>query len=274
VQQVTFTALAGVVAIALSSGSQVSVGDFFPRHPAFEPPVVFQAAGPNAASIQSTVDQYRLALGNPLNGNTPGPLAAGRREINWDGGSPTNTTTSPGPTPFDVFLNSRGAQMTTPGSGFVQAPASGLADVSGNPSYVDIFQAFSPQRLFAALDSNVTKVKFFIPGTSGGVAATTTGFGAVFADVDQPDGVFGGWNDKPSTFVEYYNVYGHLIYSSAVPPSPGNKGLSFIGVVFSDSRIARVRIISGNVELGRDDSRRKDVVVMDDFLYGEPQAIQ
>ena len=33
------------------------------------PPLVFQAAGPSAESIQSSVDQYRAALGAP-NGNT------------------------------------------------------------------------------------------------------------------------------------------------------------------------------------------------------------
>jgi hypothetical protein len=55
--------------------------------------VVFQAAGPTADSIQSTVDEFRAALGDP-NGNTPGPLAGGRREINWDGGSTTNQTTA------------------------------------------------------------------------------------------------------------------------------------------------------------------------------------
>src|SRR5262245_54262455 len=46
-------------------------------------PLVFQAAGVTAASIQSTVDAYRAALGDPNNGNNPGPLADGRREINW-----------------------------------------------------------------------------------------------------------------------------------------------------------------------------------------------
>jgi hypothetical protein len=35
----------------------------------FVAPAVFQAAGPNAASIQSVVDAYRAALGNPNNGN-------------------------------------------------------------------------------------------------------------------------------------------------------------------------------------------------------------
>jgi hypothetical protein len=70
------------------------------------PVTVFQAAGPNAASIQSVVDQFRAAVSgvnNVNNGNQAGPLANGRREINWDGGSTTNTATSLGGTPFDVF---------------------------------------------------------------------------------------------------------------------------------------------------------------------------
>jgi hypothetical protein len=41
----------------------------------FETPTVFQAAGPSAASIQSTVDQYRAALGAVNNGNNPGQTA-------------------------------------------------------------------------------------------------------------------------------------------------------------------------------------------------------
>jgi hypothetical protein len=275
-QQVTYTVMASVMTLALSSGPQlVNNESWFPRPPKpFEAPVVFQAAGPNIASIQGTVDQYRLALGDPLNGNAPGPLAAGRREINWDGGG-NNNTTSPGPTPFDVFLNTRGAQMTTPGSGFVQAPPSGIADLTGNASYADIFKTFSPLRLFAVLDSTLTKVKFFLPGSNGAVPATTKGFGAVFTDVDQPDGAADfGWKDKASTFVEYYDVYGRLLFSSAVPASPGDGSLSFLGIVFTDARIARVRIFTGNTELGKDDSRRRDIVVMDDFLYGEPQAIE
>src|SRR5262245_52655620 len=56
------------------------------RSKEFVTPTVFQAAGPTIASIQSTVDQYRAALGLVNNGIAPGPLASGRREINWDGG--------------------------------------------------------------------------------------------------------------------------------------------------------------------------------------------
>ena len=89
----------------------------------FVAPAVFQAAGPTAASIQSTVDAYRAALGNPNNGNNPGPLTSGRREINWDGGNPAIMDTTPPVTPFDVFLNIRGARFTTPGEGPFAGPS-------------------------------------------------------------------------------------------------------------------------------------------------------
>lgn len=82
------------------------------------------------ATIQGAVDAFRAALGEN-NGNTPGPLDTGRREINWDGGG--STATSPAPNPFDGFLGNRGARFTTLGTGFVQAPLDGLATTFKNP---------------------------------------------------------------------------------------------------------------------------------------------
>src|SRR4051794_28843870 len=79
---------------------------------AFVAPTVFQAAGPNAASIQGTLDAYRAAIGGLVNGNNPGPLNSGRREINWDGGSPAVMATTDPVTPFNTFLNTRGSQFT------------------------------------------------------------------------------------------------------------------------------------------------------------------
>jgi hypothetical protein len=239
------------------------------------PPIVFQAAGPNPASIQSTVDQFRETLGGPNNGNAAGPLDTGRREINWDGGG--STATSPGPTPFTVFLNSRGSLMETPGSGFVQAPASGLADIFLNPSLATTFQAFSPVRLFAPLGSTVTDVTFFVPGGNN-IAATTTGFGVVFADVDSPDGGArrtGTRQSKPtaSSRILYYDANGKLLYESTIPSSPGTATLSFFGIVFEEPRIAFVRIITGRKDPGEGLDLDVDLVVMDDFIYGEPQMI-
>jgi len=239
-----------------------------------EPPFVFQAAGLNPASIQSTVDQYRAALGAVNNGNNPGPLDNGRREINWDGGG--STATSPGPTPFTVFLQTRGANITTPGTGFVQAPVDGLVTTFGNATYARIFQAFSPVRLFSAVGSNKTEVTFFVPGSQGTVPATTTGFAAVFTDVDRPNGAgpLGGiGNLLASTRIEYFDRYGALLFTSVVPASPGDASLSFFGIIFKDPRIARVRITSGDKAPGPDDAPRRDIVMMDDFIYGEPRAI-
>jgi len=253
----------------------------------FVAPVVFQAAGTNAASIQSTVDAFRTALGDPNNGNDPGPLASGRREINWDGGGNNFTTTQP-VTPFNVFRDTRGAQFTTPGVGLSQAPPvadpiqfppGGLAGLFNNPTYATIFSTFSPERLFTPVGSNITEGLFFIPGTNGTEPATVSGFGAVFTDVDQPDGSGPGGkhgNRHASTLIEYFDQDRRLIFSSFVPASPGDGSLSFFGIVFDDARIARVRIETGDVAPGPNDGGRRniDIVVMDDFIYGEPQPLQ
>jgi hypothetical protein len=239
---------------------------------------VFQAAGPNGNSIQSTITEFGTALGGLNNGVTPpgGPtFTDGRREINWDGGNSANTTTTLTPIPvLDQFLVGRGTRFTTTGSGFVQAPPLGLADVFGNPSYATIFKAFSQSRLFSPIDSNVTDTLFFVPG-SNEVPATTRGFGAVFSDIDLPDGSGPGekkGNRHASTLIEFYGTDGELLFSSFAPASPGDGNLSFFGIVFDDARIARVRITAGATP-GPDDTRPLDVVMMDDFIYGEPQRI-
>jgi hypothetical protein len=240
----------------------------------FVAPAVFQAAGPNIASIQGTVDAYRAALGGVNNLNLPGPLATGRREINWDGGG--STATAIVGTPFAGFLLTRGGLFTTPGTGFVQAPPDGLATTFGNPSYLTAFQPFSPLRLFSPIDSNVTDAQFFVPG-GGDIPATTTGFGVVFSDVDQPDGSGPGnkrGNRGASTLIQYYDVDGQLLFSSFVPASPGEATFSFFGIMFNDARIARVRIITGDAAPGPNDEPERDIVMMDDFIYGEPRPLQ
>jgi hypothetical protein len=239
------------------------------------PPAVFQAAGATAASIQSTVDAFRARLGDPNNLNNPGPLKRGRREINWDGGNPNVLDTTAPVNPFLVFLNTRGSQFKTPGLGLSQAPPSGgpqggLAVLFANPTYGQIFKAFSASRLFTPVGSNITEASFSIPGTNGTVPATVRGFGAVFTDVDQPDGVGIGAN-RPSTRIQYFDREGKLIFTSFVPASPGDGSLSFFGIVFDDARIASVVIKTGDVAPGPKDDQHHDIVMMDDFIYGEPQ---
>lgn len=273
--------LAALIALPRLAGAQDDVLQTSVVAENSDQATVFQAAGPSTTSIQSSVDQFRATVGAPNNGNGPSAVT-GRREINWDGGSTTNETTAVTGNPFSGFLITRGALFTTPdGTGFVQAPAGtdvapgGLAGLFGNPTYKTSFRAFSASRLFSAIGGKVTEVNFFVPG-GGNVPATVSGFGAVFTDVDQPNGSGPAQkrgNRKDSTLVEYYGANGELLFSSFVPASPGDGGFSFFGVVFPDARIARVRITSGDVAPGPDDSVKQDVVMMDDFIYGEPRPV-
>jgi len=226
-------------------------------------PITTSASGSAAADIQAAVDAFRTALGNPNNANNAGPLVGGRREINWDGGGAT--TPSPGATPFTVFQNTRGATMTTPGSGFNQAAPADLALQFANPDYTTTFAAFSPSRLFAPIGSNVTEVTFSVPGTGGAAAATVSAFGAVFSDVD-----------TNATTMEFFDAGDLPLGTFVVPNTAGTATFSFLGVLFdAGEQIGRVRIITGNTgALGPTDGLEgADVVVMDDFLYAEPVPV-
>lgn len=235
-------------------------------------PVVFSAAGSNATGIQATVDAFRAALGNPDNANL-GPQPTGHREINWDGGGATNGTLAV--TPFTVFQNTRGATFTTPGSGLTQTPISGgtvditpgATSLAGlNATYATTFITFSPNRLFTPLGSNITDGAFSLPGTNGGTPAAVTGFGAVFTDVDLAS----------TTSIQYFgpNDVPLGIFSAPTNLAGTNSGLSFLGVFFNAGEvISRVHIITGNSALGPNDGGGVDVVVMDDFIYGEPHVV-
>jgi hypothetical protein len=156
----------------------------------------------------------------------------------------------------------RGLVLFTPGSEFqVSATAASGVEVEfGNlaANFKRQFATFSPERLFTALDDTIVEVLFFVSGTPEG--ATTTGFGAVFTDVDSNE----------STKIDYFDVDGNLLKSVAVPSGPVNKeSLSFVGVVFDVPKVFMVRITSGELPLPHVNGR--DGVVMDDFIFGEPQ---
>ena len=226
--------------------------------------ITFEVGGDNtAASIQASVDQFRANLGNPNNGNAPGPLAGGRREINWDGGG--SVVASPAGNPFAGFQNNRGALFTTPGTGFLQTPLNDVALTSLNPTYATTFGFFSPVRIFTSLGSNITDVTFFIPGSL--TPATVSGFGAVFTDVDLGD----------SASLEFFDIDGNLLFSDNVLAGTVADGsLSFLGAsATAGERIFRVRITSGTTALGPNDNPTGgvDVVAMDDFIYAEPLAV-
>ena len=225
--------------------------------PAF---TTFSDSGANAASITDTVDAFRAALGNPNNANNPGPLPSGRREINWDGGGAVINGTAP-VTPFTTFQDIRGATFTTPGTGLTQAAATGglLSLDLINPQYAALFAPFSANRLFAPIGSNITDGAFSIPGTGGTTPAGVMGFGAVFSDVD-----------LAGTSIAFATAAGEILL--AVPTFPGDQTFSFLGILLApgEGLITGVRIVTGTTALGPLESPGVDLVVMDDFIFGEP----
>jgi hypothetical protein len=227
--------------------------------------LVRSGAGAAPGDILATVNQFRADLGGVNNGNAVGPIAGGRREINWDGGgaSAPATTFPTTMTTFNSGGTPRGGVFTTPGTGFEISgqPSPEFGDI--NATYPGIFGTFSSPRLFTPLGSNITDALFFIPGTN--TLATVSGFGAVFTDVDLAN----------TTSMSFFDIGNNLIGTFFVPNVAGaSETLSFLGVSFPSSIVARVRIVTGNVAIGPDDSNGNpnDVVVMDDFIYAEPVA--
>jgi len=228
-------------------------------------PVVFEASGASPADIQAAVDAFRTFLG-ALNPNVAGSFPSGRREINWDGVPDAFSAPNNLPANFFNANSPRGAVFFTPGSGF-QVSAKSVNPTNtpirfGNlhPDFPRIFTVFSPERLFAALDSNIVETVFFVPG--GHTGAAVGGFGSVFTGVNEDD----------STKIEYFDVTGRLMFSrNVLPGSPNLGNLSFLGVGFdAGERVFAVRITSGSRALK---TPARDVVAMDDFIYGEPQPV-
>ena len=133
-------------------------------------PTVFQAAGPTVESIQGTVDEFRAALGDPTTAMTQGRSPGGRREINWDGGGHRHTTAPV--TPFDVFLDTRGGQFTTPGTGLSQAPPrAGPRAASRAFRQPDLRRDLQHLQPLASVHPGWQQHHrgfFFVPGTNGG----------------------------------------------------------------------------------------------------------
>lgn len=224
---------------------------------------VFESAGAGAAAITPTRDAFRTAVGGGTTAGTNGSFGGIRREINWDG--VPDALSDPNPMPANFFNSNspRGAVFSTPGTGFLLSANAGQVTPAlfGFPN--DLV-AFTPQRLFTAVNSNTTDVSFFVPGTT--TPATTSAFGAIFVDAE----VAG------LTRIQFFDQSNALIFSRDVLVG-GNQGFSFVGgVANAGEQISRVRLTSGSntiVSNGVLGNLNDDAVVMDDFLYAEPVAL-
>jgi hypothetical protein len=246
-----------VIAFAVGACDGDSVSE-----PVIELPPATTIVGSGA--IAAKVTEFATLLGEPANGGTAGEQSAGRREITWDGA---------GANPFDnrndfpaTFFNTNvksGAVFTTPGLGF-RNDSTLFVDI--NPGYATEHAPFSPKKIFSPVGSNVMDVLFQVAGQP--TPAKVTGFGAVFSDVD----VGGG------TTLDFFSTENQLLLHLVVPARTDASGLSFAGAKFANAIVARVRITLGNAPLGPatndvSSGGTSDIVVVDNFLFGEPKRI-
>ncbi len=243
----------------------VVIDDFIYGEPVSDQVILRSVSGLTAASIQTVVDQYRTDLGT-LNSNVAGSFGTGRRQINWDGVPDAFAAPNNLPTDFFNATSPRGVILATVGTGLqVSAnsanPSSTPIEFNNfNPVYSTLFAPFSAQRLFTSLSSNITDVTFFVPGSN--TTALVSGFGSAFTDVDLT-GV---------SSIEYFDQNNASLGKYLVPAVTGNETFSFLGISYIIPTISRVRITAGNTTMGMSETSSDDVVVMDDFIYGEPVA--
>ena len=243
--------------------------------PSLAAPVVSSGAGATPASILGQIEAFRATLGGVNNGAGPAPsaagLASGRREINWDAAA-LDAVADPASMPANKFNGAvapfaRGANFATSGSSFMisrRAEQGGAAPLFGFAAAGEL-QAFSAQRVFASVGAHQLDTTFSVPGFSA-TAASVSGFGAVFVDVELNN----------LSALEFFNLQGQSLGQYFVPAS-SDGGLSFLGVRFdAGERIGRVRITTGDINLlshGVLSATGSDFVALDDFIYAEPLAV-
>ena len=235
---------------------------------------ILQSTGRVAADLQEDIAEYRRRLGGIDNGNNPGQTS-GHRSINWD------AAVVPFNMPGDFFRNNvtRGAEFLAVEGRFAVSnppPADAPSDVrdnrfsSFNSKFAWLFRTFSPKRLFTPVKSNQVRILFSVPQSNR--AAHVSGFAAVFTNV-----VLRG-----ETLMHFYDANECLILR--LPIIPQRRGLSFSGIIVKGrngqridvATIASVKITLGNAIISEPinhKARRKNVVVLDDLIYGEPQPI-
>ncbi len=252
-------------------------------------PTIFRDQGENAPDIDGTLQAFRTALGGPNNGGAPASFPNGFRAINWD--ATPDAFSDPNAIPGDFFNFSaapraRGLVFTeqdftvaslAPLFRVSATAASGVAQrFSSMPpfqtDFLNQFDVFSAERLFAYIAEGGTTfdVIFFLPSDQTTVA-TVKGFGAVFTDVDLDD----------STRLQFLDASGDVLFEQFAIGAGADTAntLSFVGAAYPEGApIARVRITSGSISVtsGLEDGEAQasdDVVVMDDFIYGEPQPL-
>lgn len=257
-------------AAALLAFAAVATAGYCPRYKV----KVVHGVSHNAHGLKHTVNKFQSLLGGENNGANIGPLKDGFRLINWDGGAPFDM-------PFDFFNTNAplGALFFAKGNKFaISNPVDNMPKDdkfdSINAKAAKNFIAFSEKRLFTPVKGNVVVTKFQIPGKK--IPATVSGFGAVYVDV----------NKRHTSFLELFDARGCRIAKVYVPPKA--KGLSFVGLRATyvqhhkygkwykvKAPVYKAVMKLGNTRISKHyPGYHSDIVVTDDFIYGEPQKLK
>ena len=214
-----------------------------------------------SGDIATKVAEFRTLIGDPSNGGTPGQQPAGRREVAWDGATarPFNNSND---FPKDFFNTVATVGLIYSGDAF-RNDSLQFAEI--NPTYANEFTAFSPKVMFSPIGSNVFDVSFRVAGAA--TVAAVSGFGVVLADVDLAN----------TTSIELFDKDRRSLGRYSAPVRSDATGHSFIGVKYDAPVVVDVRITLGNTAIGAGvndltSGGSKDVVVIDNVIYGEPKA--
>ncbi len=225
-----------------------------------QPDITTTIASGDSTAIAVKLADFRTNAGNPV--NVVPDATGGRREINWDGVPPEFSNNNSFPTDFFNSLDTNAAAGRK--RGLIYIPVNAALRVSDN-NFRDIdslfavqFKPFSKSRIFSSINSNISEIKFKVPGRN--IDAYVTSFGVIFSDVDR----------ERATLVEAYQ--GDKLLGGAYA-QPSDKQFSFVGLRVRESKITRIKITAGNAVLkaGIRDGVIQDLVVMDDFIYSEPR---
>ena len=223
---------------------------------------IFFGTGDN---VNSTVANFRAAIGGGSVAGAGGSFGGIRREINWDG--VPNSASDPNPFAGN-FFNNRGVAFSTNGTSLINSAGPGAASLplfesfdgpgQGNGTYN--FQAFSGGKIFSVLGDNDLTVDFVLPGTT--TPTFTKAFGAIFVCSDRSI-------ECPAS-LRVEDAQGNNFGAFGVTLN-ASSGFHFIGFwAEGNEEIHRAVMTFGDRELGQPNGQENgQVAALDDFIYGE-----
>jgi hypothetical protein len=235
----------------------------------------------NTTSAAAALAAFEASIGGSKN-TAAAPQNGGFRTITWDGVKTDGTDSVAGPNstvviapgtvgiPLDRFQGQGvffGAVYAVSKDGFSTVnPSVGPSASAPN----GLFPNFSPPNTFAMFNDNGIDFKFVAPSAPNTalVPATSSAFGAIFLNVQQP-----------GTTITYFNG-NRVLDTLQVPTNPTPGAAVFAGEKFNGSVVTNVLLTLGNgvifkfdgtnVTPGAPNSSGNNLVAVDDWAFAEP----